>query len=92
MKAATVVSCLAALANGAAVNLSRRAEPLDVKIEQVGNSELKASITNTGSTPLRVLKAGSILDGSPVEKAQFSTSSVDGTGGKSRLLPKTLHK
>ncbi|EXF79751.1 metalloproteinase [Colletotrichum fioriniae PJ7] len=80
MKAATVVSCLAALANGAAVNLGRRAEPLDVKIEQVGNSELKASITNTGSTPLRVLKAGSILDGSPVEKAQFSTSSVDGTG------------
>ncbi|TEA13429.1 Neutral protease 2-like protein [Colletotrichum sidae] len=78
MKAATVVSCLAALANGAAINLAKRAEPLEVKIEQVGNSELRASITNTGSTPLRVLKAGSILDGSPVEKAQISMSSTDG--------------
>ncbi|KAF9871888.1 hypothetical protein CkaCkLH20_10520 [Colletotrichum karsti] len=78
MKAATVVSCLAALANGAAVNLARRAGPLDVKIEQVGNSELKASITNTGTAPLRVLKAGSILDGAPIEKAQFSTASADG--------------
>ncbi|KAI8207959.1 hypothetical protein KHU50_008159 [Colletotrichum sp. SAR 10_65] len=78
MKAATVISCLAALANGAAINLGKRAGPLDVKIEQVGNSELKASITNTGTTPLRVLKAGSILDGSPVEKAQFSTASADG--------------
>ncbi|KAF5518812.1 Neutral protease 2-like protein [Colletotrichum aenigma] len=79
MKAATVVSCLAALANGAAINLARRdASPLDVKIEQVGNSELKATITNTGSSPLRVLKTGSILDDTPIERAQFSTASTDG--------------
>uniref|UniRef100_L2FA48 deuterolysin n=1 Tax=Colletotrichum fructicola (strain Nara gc5) TaxID=1213859 RepID=L2FA48_COLFN len=79
MKAATVVSCLAALANGAAINLARRdASPLDVKIEQVGNSELKATITNTGSSPLRVLKTGSILDDTPVERAQFTTASTEG--------------
>ncbi|KAF6811237.1 deuterolysin metalloprotease [Colletotrichum musicola] len=82
MKAATIVSCLAALANGAAVNLSKRAQPLEVKIEQIGNSELRASITNIGSTPLRVLKTGSILDGTPVEKAQISMSSVDGPASR----------
>lgn len=75
MKAAVVLSSLAALANAAAV---KRASPLQVKIEQVNNSEVKASITNTGSTSLKVLKAGSILDNSPIEKAQISTTSVNG--------------
>ncbi|KAJ8111765.1 hypothetical protein ONZ43_g5545 [Nemania bipapillata] len=71
MKALTIFSCLATLANAAAVNLQGEA-PLVVKIEQVGNSELKASITNTGNEALKVLKAGSILDSSPIEKVKVS--------------------
>ncbi|KAI1272798.1 metallo proteinase [Xylaria sp. FL0933] len=71
MKATAVASCFVALANAAAVN--RRAEsPLVVEIEQVGNSEVKASITNTGNVALRVLKAGTLLDLSPVEKVKVA--------------------
>ncbi|KAI0178115.1 Deuterolysin metalloprotease family-domain-containing protein [Pestalotiopsis sp. NC0098] len=76
MKAAAVVSCLATLANAAVVSLDKRtassASPLDVKIEHVGNSEVKATITNTGTSSLRVLKAGSLFDESPVEKTKVS--------------------
>lgn len=78
MKAAAVVSCLATLANAAVLSLDKRASssssvsPLDVKIEHVGNSEVKATITNTGSSSLRVLKAGSLFDESPVEKTKVS--------------------
>lgn len=71
MKAAAIVSCLTGLANAAAINL-RGESPLVVEIEQVGNSEVKASITNTGNAGLRLLKAGSILDSAPVEKARVA--------------------
>ncbi|KAK6218798.1 hypothetical protein LQW54_002724 [Pestalotiopsis sp. IQ-011] len=77
MKVAAAVSCLATLANAAVVSLDKRAasssaSPLDVKIEHVGNSEVKATVTNTGSTSLRVLKAGSLFDESAVEKTKVS--------------------
>ncbi|KAF2964037.1 hypothetical protein GQX73_g9533 [Xylaria multiplex] len=71
MKAAAIAAYFAALTNAAAVNLKGES-PLVVEIEQVGNSEVKASITNTGNVPLRVLKAGSILDSSPVEKSKVA--------------------
>ncbi|KAI1125546.1 metallo proteinase [Nemania abortiva] len=67
MKAIAIISCLTTLANAAAVNL-KGASPITVKIEKVGNSEVKASITNAGNAAMRVLRAGSILDSSPVEK------------------------
>ncbi|GAW16899.1 hypothetical protein ANO14919_063450 [Xylariales sp. No.14919] len=81
MKAAAIASCFAALANAAAVNLKGES-PLVVEIEQVGNSEVKASITNTGNAALRILKAGSILDSSPVEKVKVAqgAKSVPFTG------------
>ncbi|KAI1753545.1 metallo proteinase [Xylaria castorea] len=81
MKAAAIVSCLTGLANAAAVNLQGES-PLVVKIEQVGNSEVKASITNSGNAALRVLKAGTILDSAPVEKVKIAqgTNKVPFTG------------
>ncbi|KAI9162844.1 Disintegrin and metalloproteinase domain-containing protein B [Paramyrothecium foliicola] len=69
---ASVISSLAVLANAATIDLHKREAPLDVKIEQIGNSEVKATITNTGSVALRVLKTGSILDSAPIEKAVIS--------------------
>ncbi|KAH8165869.1 deuterolysin metalloprotease M35 [Xylaria polymorpha] len=75
MKAAAIVSCLTGLANAAAINL-RGESPLVVEIEQVGNSEVKASITNTGNAGLRLLKAGSILDSAPVEKARVAQGGI----------------
>ncbi|GAP88410.1 putative deuterolysin metalloprotease [Rosellinia necatrix] len=62
------VALLASLASAA--SMGKRASPLDVQIEQVGNSGLKATITNTGATDLKVLKTGTILDSAPVEKVQ----------------------
>lgn len=49
----------------------RRATPLEVTVESTGNSALKASITNTGSEPLRLLKTGSILDSAAIERAEI---------------------
>jgi len=53
-----------------AASMGKRATPLDVQIEQVGNSGLKATITNTGAEDLKVLKTGTLLDSAPVEKVQ----------------------
>jgi deuterolysin len=72
MKTAAIFSALLGLASAAAVDLTKRASPLDVKVEQLGNTGFKASITNTGDSALRVLKTGSILDSAPVEKARIS--------------------
>lgn len=70
MKFLAGLSCLAALASAVVVDLNKRDSPLDVKIEAVGNSGVKASITNTGASDLKVFKTGSILDKLAVEKAE----------------------
>ncbi|CAN8099697.1 unnamed protein product [Discula destructiva] len=49
--------------------------PLEVTVEPAGNSALKASITNTGSEPIRLLKAGSILDDRAIERAEIYSGS-----------------
>lgn len=75
MKSVAIASCLAALANAAAVNV-REKSPLSVNIEQIGNSEVKATITNTGDVALRVVRTGSILDAAPVEKVKITQASM----------------
>ncbi|KAI0513143.1 neutral protease [Xylaria bambusicola] len=76
MKFAAAVSALATMASAAAV--AKQASPLDVKIEMVGNSGVKATVTNTGSEDLKIFKTGSILDKTPTEKVKI-------TQGKSRV-------
>lgn len=62
---------LASLAFAApAVQKQRAPTPLDVKLELQGNSKVKAIITNHGKNNLKVLKSGTFLDNSAVEKAQ----------------------
>ncbi|KAI0434168.1 neutral protease 2-like protein [Xylaria sp. FL1042] len=80
------VALLASLASAA--SLGKRAAPLDVQLEQVGNSAIKATITNTGAEDLKVLKTGTILDSAPVEKVQvFKDSNKLGFEGiKLRLM------
>ncbi|KAI0200948.1 neutral protease 2-like protein [Astrocystis sublimbata] len=51
-----------------AASMGKRVSPLDVQIKKVGNSGLKATITNTGAEDLKVLKTGTLLDSAPVEK------------------------
>ncbi|KAK1449971.1 metalloproteinase [Colletotrichum melonis] len=75
MKFLTGLSCFAAVASAVVVDLNKRDSPLDVKIESTGNTAIKASITNTGASDLKVLKAGSILDKLAVEKAEVFAGS-----------------
>ncbi|KAJ3565827.1 hypothetical protein NPX13_g7353 [Xylaria arbuscula] len=80
------VALLASLASAA--SMGKRAEPLNVQIEQVGNSKVKATITNTGADALKLLKVGSILDSAPVEKVKVfqGSNKVDFEGIKLRLM------
>ncbi|RYP77822.1 hypothetical protein DL771_000919 [Monosporascus sp. 5C6A] len=68
MKVLTGVSLLASLASAVSVDLGKRDSPLDVKLEMVGNTAVKASITNNGETDLKLFKTGSFLDEAAVEK------------------------
>lgn len=69
MKFLSLVS-LATMALAAPSVEKRAPTPLDVKLEMVGNSEVKATVTNTGKSNLKVFKTGTILDSAPIEKAQ----------------------
>ncbi|KAH6692721.1 metallo proteinase [Plectosphaerella plurivora] len=75
MKVFTIASCIASLAAAASVDVTKRASPLDVKLEKVGNSAVKAVITNTGSEDIQILKTGSIFDELAVEKTEVFAGS-----------------
>lgn len=66
---------LATLATASVLTQKRIHDGLDIKIVAVGNTEVKAIITNIGATALRLLKEGTILDQAPVEK--FHVHSVN---------------
>lgn len=74
------------LVNAISIDLTRRETPLEVQLEMVGNTAVKASITNAGSTALKVFKTGSILDSNAVEKVKVYQ------GGKQCLRSKTYHE
>ncbi|KAH7311394.1 metallo proteinase [Stachybotrys elegans] len=73
---------LASLANAASVELAKRDSPIDLSLELVGNTAIKAHLTNTGSESLKVLKTGSILDTLEVEKSDVfaGASKIDFDG------------
>lgn len=62
---------LAGLAPLVATALSIRAEdaPLSLNINQVGNTAIKATLTNTADQDLKLLRSGSILDENLIEKS-----------------------
>lgn len=47
---------------------------LRVKLEMVGNSEIKTTFTNGGKRGIKVLKAGSILDSAAVHNAKVTAN------------------
>jgi hypothetical protein len=73
MKFSSIIS-LASLASAAPYFHSNEGSPdaLNVKLEMVGNSDVKASITNNGNAKLRLLRTGTILGNTPVEKVQVA--------------------
>ncbi|KAI0382489.1 Deuterolysin metalloprotease family-domain-containing protein [Hypomontagnella monticulosa] len=62
MKFTAGISLFAAVASALSVDLAKRDSPLDVKLEMVGNTAVKASITNTGAADVKVFKTGTFLD------------------------------
>ncbi|KAJ8110426.1 hypothetical protein ONZ43_g5872 [Nemania bipapillata] len=78
MKLIAAVSALTTAASAATIGVNKPVSPLDVKIEMVGNTGVKASITNTGLEDLKVFKTGTFLDKRPTEKVKV-------TQGKSRV-------
>jgi deuterolysin len=69
----------------AASNDTTPAVPVEVKIEQVGATAFKATVQSHHTADLKLLKTGSILDDSAVEKATVLS------GGKSKLIYK-IHR
>lgn len=62
---------LVASALAVRIDVTKRDSPLKVEIQSVGNSAVKAVVTNTGSEPIKLMKTGSILDSKAVEKAEI---------------------
>ncbi|KAH8177827.1 deuterolysin metalloprotease (M35) family protein [Sarocladium implicatum] len=71
---------------------SRSSSPLDVKLELQGNSEVKAVVTNQGERDLKVLRLGTLLDSTPVEKVAVLSArgQVPFGGIKLRLIDSSL--
>jgi deuterolysin len=63
------VAALVSLAS-ALSGFDKRDSPLDVSLELTGNTEVKATIKNTGSEDLKLFKTGTFLDDSHVEKVE----------------------
>lgn len=76
MKFQLSVAALAAVASAASVDINKRDSPLSIKLESVGNSEVKIAVTNNGEKVLNLLSKGTFLDEvAPVEKVQvYSTA------------------
>ncbi|KAI1291542.1 neutral protease [Xylaria venustula] len=92
MKFLAGATLLASVASAASIDNAKRSSPLDVKIEMVGNSGIKASITNTGATDLKVLKTGTLLDKAPIEKVKVyqGKNKVDFSGVRLRIATSNL--
>ncbi|KFA59953.1 hypothetical protein S40285_07946 [Stachybotrys chlorohalonatus IBT 40285] len=72
MKLLVGVATLASLALAAP---SRAPTPLDVKLEKVGNSQVKATVTNNGKNELKLFRTGTLLDNVANQKAIVSSGS-----------------
>ncbi|KAI1745793.1 hypothetical protein F4680DRAFT_403254, partial [Xylaria scruposa] len=70
MKFLASATLLASVASAASIDNAKRDSPLDVKIEMIGNSGIKASVTNTGASDLKVFKTGTLLDTTATEKVK----------------------
>lgn len=75
------LAALAAYASATAINVNKRDSPLSVELTASGNSEVKVTVTNTGTKTLNLLSKGTFLDEvNPVEKV-----SVYSAGGSAKV-------
>ncbi|RYC62585.1 hypothetical protein CHU98_g3629 [Xylaria longipes] len=92
MKFLAGATLLASVASAASIDNAKRNSPLDVKIEMVGNSGIKASITNTGASDLKVFKTGTLLDKAATEKVNVyqGKNKMDFSGVRLRMATSNL--
>lgn len=58
--------------------IDRRASGIDVKFTSVGNTEIKAVLTNVAGEDLKLFTAGSPFDTAPIKKANvFKNGKLD---------------
>lgn len=76
MKFTTIsTAAWAGLVTSTPIDVNKRASALEVTLEAVGNSKVKASVTNTASQGYNLFYKGSFLDSSaPVDKFVVSSS------------------
>ncbi|KAI1122993.1 neutral protease [Nemania abortiva] len=102
MKFFAGATLFASVASAASISNAKHDSPLDVKIEMVGNSGIKASITNTGTADLKVFKTGTLLDKAATEKVNvyqgnlsyvadyYEENKVDFSGVRLRIASSNL--
>lgn len=67
-------AALASLVSSTAIEFTKRDSSLQVELTPVGNSKVKASVTNVGSQGYNLLYKGSFLDEAPVDKLTVSSA------------------
>ncbi|KAF2432834.1 hypothetical protein EJ08DRAFT_116987 [Tothia fuscella] len=68
------LTCFVVAVKSTAISLDKRTDILDVVLSSVGNTILKATITNRGSKDLNLFNKGTFLDSGAVEKVSVSSS------------------
>lgn len=66
--AIAAVTALAAPAASAAIGAEERRPELDINLSQIGNSLVKAVVTNTNPEPITVLNHNFFKDVAPIKK------------------------
>ncbi|KAK4624525.1 Neutral protease 2 [Fulvia fulva] len=80
------VAAMAAVVSSTAIDITKRDTPLSVTLTPLGNSKVKASVTNTGVEGYNVFYKGSFLDNeAPVDKLEV-TSAASKAAFKGALL------
>lgn len=73
----TVLASLAAPAVSYSINrLPKRDSGLEVALSAVGNTEIKAVVTNKGDSKVSLLNFNSVLDSAPVHKVSIQKNGM----------------
>ncbi|KAF2726972.1 hypothetical protein EJ04DRAFT_517549 [Polyplosphaeria fusca] len=85
-----IITRLLALVGALSIDSMKRSPPLTVQLQMVDNTAIKAIVTNPGPSELKLFKAGSLLDSSPVEKVQVFQGDSPITFDGVRLMISTV--
>ncbi|KEQ87884.1 hypothetical protein M438DRAFT_403200, partial [Aureobasidium pullulans EXF-150] len=67
---------LATTASCTVIDLDKRASPLDVTLTPLGNTKVKAAVTNNGDVSYNLFYKGTFLDEAPVDKLHVTSTAA----------------